>query len=206
MASDLVFDSSAACTASDPARRCALLQGTWQYVGNVKVSDMQGVVRAEQSSGSGQATARTEKQADEEATRIKEEAEAAGEGAEVEKQGNELRVTKAGGEQIYIGFEKGDKDRSGSGRIIEDDPSRYPDRTQTTGGWSGGEKGLAAFIEVCFHELDMFLHSSHQELCSFEGAHAHLHALHIFQHVKHIWPIHLAGGTEKSVCQECCCA
>ncbi|KAL3143055.1 hypothetical protein ABBQ38_003330 [Trebouxia sp. C0009 RCD-2024] len=106
-----------------------------------------GVVKAEQSSRSGQATARTEKQADDKATQIKEESEAAGEAVEIEKQGNELRVTKAGGEQIYIGFEKGDKDRSGSGRIIEDDPSRYPDRTQTTGGWSGGEKGLAAFIE-----------------------------------------------------------
>ena len=107
-------------------------------------------MRAEQSK---QATARTERQADDKATEVKDEAEAGGEGAEVEKQGNEVRVTKEGGEQIYIGFEKGNKDRSKAGRIIEDDPSRYPDRTQTTGGWSGGEKGLAAFIEVCDHEL-----------------------------------------------------
>lgn len=107
-------------------------------------------VRAERSE---QATTRTEKQADDKATEVKEEAEAGGEEAEVEKQGNELRVTKSGGEQIYIGFEKGNTDRSKAGRMIEDDPSRYPDRTQTTGGWSGGEKGLAAFIEVCNHEL-----------------------------------------------------
>lgn len=112
------------------------------------------VVRAERSE---QATTRTEKEADDKATEIKEEAEASGEGAEVEKQGNELKVTKQSGEQIYIGFEKGNKDRSGSGRIIEDDPSRYPDRTQTTGGWSGGEKGLAAFIEVCDHKLQLCL-------------------------------------------------
>ena len=132
---------------------CALLQETCNYFGKLVVDAAgrpQVVVRAERSE---QATARTEKQADDKATEIKEKAEAGGEGAEVEKQGNELRVTKEGGEQIYIGFEKGNKDRSKAGRMIEDDPSRYPDRTQTTGGWSGGEKGLAAFIEVCNHEI-----------------------------------------------------
>ena len=91
---------------------------------------------------------RTEQQADDKVTDIKDNAEAAGEGVDIEKQGSEIRVTKQSGEQIYIGFDKGDKDRSKPGRVISDDPSRYPDRTQTTGGWSGGEKGLAAFIEV----------------------------------------------------------
>lgn len=91
---------------------------------------------------------RTEQQADDKVTDIKDDAEAAGESVDIEKQGSEVRVTKQSGEQIYIGFDKGDKDRSGPGRVISDDPSRYPDRTQTTGGWSGGEKGLAAFIEV----------------------------------------------------------
>jgi len=90
---------------------------------------------------------RTEEQADDKVTDIKDSAEAAGEGVDIEKQGSEIRVTKQSGEQIYIGFDKGDKDRSKPGRVISDDPSRYPDRTQTTGGWSGGEKGLAAFIE-----------------------------------------------------------
>ncbi|DBA99997.1 TPA: hypothetical protein ACH3X1_013864 [Trebouxia sp. C0004] len=89
----------------------------------------------------------TEQQADDKVTDIKDNAEAAGEGVDIEKQGSEIRVTKQSGEQIYIGFDKGDKDRSKPGRVISDDPSRYPDRTQTTGGWSGGEKGLAAFIE-----------------------------------------------------------
>ena len=91
---------------------------------------------------------RTEQQADDKVTDIKDKAEAAGESVDIEKQGSEVRVTKQSGEQIYIGFDKGDKDRSKPGRVISDDPSRYPDRTQTTGGWSGGEKGLAAFIEV----------------------------------------------------------
>ncbi len=97
---------------------------------------------------------RTEQQADDKVTDIKDKAEAAGEGVDIEKQGSEVRVTKQSGEQIYIGFDKGDKDRSGPGRVISDDPSRYPDRTQTTGGWSGGEKGLAAFIEVKFPALN----------------------------------------------------
>ncbi len=142
---------TAACATLKPS--CQGLQGTFQLYSKTVVDAAgrpQVVVRAERSE---QATTRTEKQADDKATEVKEEAEADGEGAEVEKQGNELRVTKQSGEQIYIGFEKGNKDRSGAGRMIEDDPSRYPDRTQTTGGWSGGEKGLAAFIEVCDHEL-----------------------------------------------------
>ncbi len=91
---------------------------------------------------------RTEQQAADKVTDIKDKAEAAGKDVDIEKQGNEVIVTKQSGEQIYIGFDKGAKDRSGPGRVISDDPSRYPDRTQTTGGWSGGEKGLAAFIEV----------------------------------------------------------
>lgn len=109
----------------------------------------QEVTTAEQSKQAKSSAGRTEQQADDKAREIEESAEAAGEDVEVEKQGSELRVTKADGEQIYIGFDKGDKDRSKQGRTISDDPSRYPDRTQTTGGWSGGEKGLAAFIEVC---------------------------------------------------------
>ena len=109
----------------------------------------QEVSTAERSKEAEPATGRSEQQADDQVTDIKDEAKAAGKDVEVEKQGSEIKVTKESGEQIYIGFDKGDKDRSKPGRMISDDPSRYPDRTQTTGGWSGGEQGLAAFIEVC---------------------------------------------------------
>lgn len=52
------------------------------------------------------------------------------------------------GDTIYLGFEKGDFDpREGrKGRIIRDDPTRYPGRTTLTGGWAGGEKGLKEFV------------------------------------------------------------
>lgn len=91
---------------------------------------------------------KTEEQAESEAEDIVDKAKAEGEDAKAEKVGDEVKITKGGGEKIYIGFKKGDTDRSKAGRLIEDDPSRYPDRTQTTGGWSGGEKGLQDFIEV----------------------------------------------------------
>ena len=109
---------------------------------------LQNAGTAEQSKKAQPAKGKTEKEADDQATKAKEEAEAQGQDVEVEKQGNEIKVIKEGGEQIYIGFDKGAKTKDGKGRIIEDDPSRYPDRTQTTGGWAGGEQGLAAFIEV----------------------------------------------------------
>lgn len=109
----------------------------------------QEVSTAERSKEAEPATGRSEQQADDQVTDIKDEAKASGKDVEVEKEGSEIKVTKESGEQIYIGFDKGDKDRSKPGRMISDDPSRYPDRTQTTGGWSGGEQGLAAFIEVC---------------------------------------------------------
>jgi len=112
------------------------------------------VSTAEQSREAAPAIGRTEQQADDKVTEIMESAEAADEGVEIEKQGSEVRVTKEDGEQIYIGFDKGNKDRSKQGRVISDDPSKYPDRTQTTGGWSGGEKGLAAFIEVCSKRVE----------------------------------------------------
>ncbi len=53
-------------------------------------------------------------------------------------------------EDIYIGFEKGDyAPRIGrKGRVLKDDPSKYPDRTVLTGGWSGGEAGLQQWVEV----------------------------------------------------------
>ena len=49
--------------------------------------------------------------------------------------------------EIYIGFEKGDyAPRSGrTGRVIVDDPSRYPDRTVYVGGWPGGEVALKSW-------------------------------------------------------------
>ena len=103
---------------------------------------------AEQSAKTTSPSDRTEKQADAEAKEIVEEANAAGDDSKAETIGNEVRVTKSSGEKIYLGFQKGDTDRSKPGRVIEDDPSKYPDRTQTVGGWAGGEKGLQEFIEV----------------------------------------------------------
>ena len=50
--------------------------------------------------------------------------------------------------EIYIGFEKGDfAPREGRvGRVVIDDPKRYPGRdSDFVGGWAGGEVGLKAF-------------------------------------------------------------
>lgn len=91
---------------------------------------------------------RTEEQAESEAEDVVKDAKAAGEDAKAEKVGSEVRVTKGSGEKIYLGYQKGDTDRSKQGRMIDDDPSKYPDRTSTAGGWAGGEKGLQEFIEV----------------------------------------------------------
>lgn len=56
-------------------------------------------------------------------------------------------VVPEGKEQIYIGFEKGDyAPRSGrTGRVIVDDPAKYPDRTVYVGGWPGGEVALKSW-------------------------------------------------------------
>lgn len=166
---DLAFACNVSQTNSDAA--CQHVRAYWKNVARDKSFPLaQEVATAEQSGEAEPATARTEKQADDKATDIKEEAEAAGAGVDVEKSGNELRVTKESGEQIYIGFEKGDKDRTKGGRVISDDPSRYPDRTQTTGGWAGGEQGLAAFIEVYYHpELNALMlgKDMHTQLCLF---------------------------------------
>lgn len=50
--------------------------------------------------------------------------------------------------EIYIGFEKGDyAPRAGrTGRVVIDDPNKYPGRDNDfVGGWAGGEVGLKAF-------------------------------------------------------------
>ena len=50
--------------------------------------------------------------------------------------------------EIYIGFEKGDfAPREGRvGRVVVDDPAKYPGRDNDfVGGWAGGEVGLKAF-------------------------------------------------------------
>lgn len=41
------------------------------------------------------------------------------------------------GELIYIG----------KGRTVRDDPKKYPDRNELTGGWAGGEVGLKSFVK-----------------------------------------------------------
>lgn len=56
----------------------------------------------------------------------------------------------ASGDAIYLGFPKGDYDRSAgrTGRVIRDDPKKYPAKenvggfTGAVGGWAGGEAGL----------------------------------------------------------------
>lgn len=52
-------------------------------------------------------------------------------------------------DEIYIGFPKNDySPREGrKGRVIKDDPAKYPDRDELTGGWAGGEAGLWKFRE-----------------------------------------------------------
>jgi hypothetical protein len=39
-------------------------------------------------------------------------------------------------EDVYIG----------RGKYVKDDPEKYPSRTELTGGWAGGEKGLQDFL------------------------------------------------------------
>lgn len=59
----------------------------------------------------------------------------------------EARVPE-GKAEIYIGFEKGDfAPREGRvGRVLVDDPDKYPRRDNDfVGGWAGGEVGLKAF-------------------------------------------------------------
>jgi hypothetical protein len=53
-------------------------------------------------------------------------------------------------DKIYIGFAKGDyAPREGrQGRFVSDDASKYPQRSEYTGGWAGGEVGLKQFVEV----------------------------------------------------------
>ncbi len=54
--------------------------------------------------------------------------------------------TSGPAEEIYIGFvkEEGFGSREGrKGRVIKDDPRKYPSRDAFgTGGWAGGEAGL----------------------------------------------------------------
>lgn len=61
-----------------------------------------------------------------------------------------VTVTNEQGEEIYLGFEKGDfQPREGrKGRTIVDDAERYPSRSEMSGGWAGGEVGLQQFVEV----------------------------------------------------------
>lgn len=74
---------------------------------------------------------------------------------DVEDQGKaseeDRETAKKSGNEIYIGFDKSDSTpRKGrKGRVVTDDPSRYPDRDPFSGGWAGGELGLQQFVQVC---------------------------------------------------------
>ena len=80
-------------------------------------------------------------------------------GLEVEDRGraseDDKEIAKQSGNEIYIGFDKADSTpRKGrKGRLVTDDPKRYPDRDALSGGWAGGEVGLQEFVKVrhfCF--------------------------------------------------------
>ena len=79
-------------------------------------------------------------------------------GAKVEDMGKaseeDIKKAEEDGEDVYIGFEKGDYDRAKGrkGRVVKGKKEDYPDRNDFTGGWAGGEKGLQEFLkkyEVC---------------------------------------------------------
>lgn len=56
-----------------------------------------------------------------------------------------------GSDTIYIGHEKTDfegKRQGVQGRVIKDDARKYPERTELTGGFAGGELGLKKFVEL----------------------------------------------------------
>ena len=75
-------------------------------------------------------------------------------GVEVEDRGkaseDDVQSAKKSGNEIYIGFDKGDSTpRKGrKGRLVNDDPKRYPERDAFSGGWAGGEVGLREFVKV----------------------------------------------------------
>ncbi len=77
------------------------------------------------------------------------EAEAETEAEEAPAESGEVVVNEQG-EEIYLGFDKGDTTpRTGrKGRTIVDDAERYPSRSELVGGWAGGEVGLQQFVEV----------------------------------------------------------
>lgn len=83
---------------------------------------------------------------------LKAEGELEAEGDDEPESLEEGEESDEDGNTIYLGFGKGDYDRSvgRKGRTIKDDPSRYPNRSTLTGGWSGGEAGLKKFIQVRF--------------------------------------------------------
>ena len=74
-------------------------------------------------------------------------------GAQVEDKGKasneDLKAAEEAGEEMYIGFDKKDTEpRKGrKGRVVKGRPEDYPERTDFTGGWAGGEKGLQEFIK-----------------------------------------------------------
>ena len=63
---------------------------------------------------------------------------------------DDVEAAKGSGNEIYIGFDKADSTpRKGrKGRVLKDDPKRYPDRDAFSGGWAGGEIGLREFVKV----------------------------------------------------------
>ena len=73
----------------------------------------------------------------------------------------DVETAKRSGNEIYIGFDKGDSiPRKGrKGRLVSDDPKRYPDRDAFSGGWAGGEVGLREFVKVSCCDITVYCHS-----------------------------------------------
>ena len=61
----------------------------------------------------------------------------------------DIEAARGSQTEMYIGFDKSDTaPRKGrKGRLVQGNPEDYPDRTDFTGGWAGGEKGLQQFIK-----------------------------------------------------------
>jgi len=68
----------------------------------------------------------------------------AGAGRVVVRAASEVKVQAKAEDKadIYIGYAKGERRGVGKGRMVKDDPAKYPERNEYCGGWAGGEVGL----------------------------------------------------------------
>ncbi len=105
-------------------------------------------------------------------------------------QNEKSTITKSGeAEEIYIGFPKNDYEpREGrKGRVVKDDPRRYPDRDALTGGWAGGEAGLWKFRDAIKVRILSYVEAAQLFLCFTswvqQGCSVLLHCHTSFNHI-----------------------